>query len=370
MKKSILVIDDEKNVRDVMQRILAREGYNVLLAGDGEEALSLLEEKTVDVIMLDMNMPRMNGLEFLRRINESEIRTAPVLMVTGDTDNRLRAESYRMGVYDFISKPEEVEVLLKRVENGLKIGEVLRFNESIRTELLIARKLQQYMFPDTSFDTETVRITARTRPLSDIGGDLYDFVQFRDGRVVFSVADVSGHGIAGAIFTAVVKMGFRNALRLSEDPGGILTCMNRDLCNNLPVESFVTMFCGVIDRQNGVMTYANAGHPKPYMLKGGTIAQLDGSDPFLGPLHDFVYRTRSVELDRMEKLIVYTDGSQDIYNARGEHVDQEFFRSILSKPMPADEWIRYFMDMVDGREYRAIDDCTVMILEFGEKASS
>ncbi len=220
MKKKILVIDDEKNVRDVMARILGREGYQVLLAEDGEEALSILDEETTDLIMLDMNMPRMNGLEFLRRINEQRKQAAPVLMVTGDTDNRLRAESYRLGVYDFISKPEEIEVLLKRVENGLKIGEVLRFNESIRMELMIARKLQQYLFPDASFENRAVRINARTKPLSDVGGDLYDFVQFRDGRVIFFVADVSGHGIAGAIFTALVKMGFRNALherRLAAD---------------------------------------------------------------------------------------------------------------------------------------------------------
>jgi len=368
MKKKILVIDDEKNVRDVMARILGREGYQVLLAEDGEEALSILDEETTDLIMLDMNMPRMNGLEFLRRINEQRKQAAPVLMVTGDTDNRLRAESYRLGVYDFISKPEEIEVLLKRVENGLKIGEVLRFNESIRMELMIARKLQQYLFPDASFENRAVRINARTKPLSDVGGDLYDFVQFRDGRVIFFVADVSGHGIAGAIFTALVKMGFRNALHSSEDPGAILTRMNNDLCNNLPVESFVTMFCGVVDPTEDVMRYANAGHPRPYIVKSGNISYLEGSDPFLGPVRDFSYLTRSISLRDMDSLVVYTDGTQDIYDTSGNHVTEEFFRNLVSKNLPGDKWIQNFMDTVDGREFRVIDDCTVMFLEFGERA--
>ncbi|HQL81077.1 MAG TPA: response regulator, partial [Spirochaetota bacterium] len=143
MKKKILVIDDEEPVRKLLLRILNGSGYDVVAASNGKEALDKLDSVSVDLIMLDRNMPEMDGLSFLRAVRKNGITHVPVLMISGDANPENIIESYKLGVYDFIRKPEQTEVMLKRVENGLKIGEMINFNEFIRVELLMARKLQK-----------------------------------------------------------------------------------------------------------------------------------------------------------------------------------------------------------------------------------
>ena len=154
MQKKILVIDDEEAIRKIMNQILSRAGYEVVLASDGQDGIKKLDGTSVDLIMLDMNMPKMNGLEFLKYIRVNNITNVPVLMVTGSSDTDLRIESYKLGVYDFIKKPEQTEVMLKRIENGLKIGDMINFNKFIKVELLMAKKLQKYLFPSLLCDLE------------------------------------------------------------------------------------------------------------------------------------------------------------------------------------------------------------------------
>lgn len=185
MSKRILIVDDEENIRRFLSRILEREGYSVIVAENGLDAIGILEKQNVDLIVLDMNMPVMNGLEFLEKNREDEISAVPVLMMSGSLDTNHRLESYRLGVYDFIRKPEENEVFLKRIENGLKMGEMKHFNDFIKIELLMAQKLQKYLFPDPVLDSGPLKIFNWSRPLSDIGGDLYDFIVLRNGKILF-----------------------------------------------------------------------------------------------------------------------------------------------------------------------------------------
>ncbi len=371
MGKRILVIDDEETVRSFFFSILKREGYSVICTGDGQEALAILENEPVDLIVLDMNMPRMNGLDFLRKNGEEEISSAPVLMMSGSTDSDNRLESYRLGVYDFIRKPEETEVLLKRIENGLKINEMKHFNDFIKVELLMARKLQKYLFPSPVLETDGFRLYCWSHPLSDIGGDLYDYILLRNGKILFFLADVSGHSISGAIFTAIVKMIFRNALKETLAPGKILTYMNRELANNLPSESFVTAFCGLMDPEAGTLVYAGAGHPAPFLLRGDGFELLDESGPFLGPIRDSVYRDTESLLYREDQIFLYTDGVMDILDTNSEKRDRKYLESLLSRrDFPVAEKFEKVKDIFTAPEMVRIDDCTFMLIEFSEKKNA
>jgi hypothetical protein len=224
----------------------------------------------------------MNGLEFLRCVRENKITNVPVLMVTGNSDAEMRMESYKLGVYDFIQKPEQTEVMLKRIENGIKIGEMIDFNKFIKVELSMAQKLQKYLFPQPFLKTNEYEIKIWSRALSDIGGDLHDYVQFRDGRLIFFVADVSGHSIPASLYTAIVKMVFQNALKQTDDPGEIISIMNKELSGNIPVEVFITMFCGLVDPIKKNIKFSNAGHPAPYMKNHEKIEILEEHDSFNG----------------------------------------------------------------------------------------
>ena len=363
MKKRILVIDDEEPVREFIKRILLKQGYEVFEAGNGREAVELLKNCPADLIMLDMNMPEMNGLDFLRYMRDKEFKPVPVLMVSGSTDPELRVKCYKLGVYDFITKPEQAEVMLKRVENGLKIGEMIHFNEFIKVELLMAKKLQKYLFPDPEFNNEHLSIATWTRPLSDIGGDLYDYVSFRNGSVMFFVGDVTGHSISAALYTAIVKMVFRNALKVADRPDEIIAIMNKELFGNLPIETFVTMFLGVIDVEKRLLLYTNAGHPKPYLLKNGHAEELPGNDSFLGPIQNTTFQTFTRPLDDFDALYVYTDGILDVLdsdtNPQGRNVLIKILNDVTISPR--DKLSTAHERLMKG-EYKINDDCTMMMI--------
>lgn len=358
-----MVIDDEESVRKFISKILVRQGYFVIEAANGRKAISLLEEAPVDLIMLDMNMPEMNGLDFLRYARDHNLSSAPVLMVSGSTETELRVESYRLGAYDFITKPEHAEVMLKRIENGLKIGEMIHFNEFMKIELYMARKLQKYLFPEPEFRTDSVSISTWSKPLSDIGGDLYDYMQFRNGNLVFFVGDVTGHSISAALYTAIVKMVFRNALKLSERPDEIVSNMNRELFGNLPIETFVTMFLGVVDSSDMVLHYTNAGHPKPYYTKGGRVAELPGNDSFLGPIRNPSFHTHSLPMSDIDALFVFTDGVLDVLGGDDTPAGLGLLMEVLGdSSTPPREKLLAMQRRISGGEYRVMDDCTMLML--------
>jgi len=364
MKKKIMVIDDEEQIRKLLVRILSSSGYDVVTASNGKEALERLESVSVDLIMLDMNMPEMDGLSFLRRLKETNLTHVPVLMVSGEHNPDNIVESYKLGVYDFIRKPEQTEVMLKRVENGLKIGEMINFNEFIRVELLMARKLQKYLFPEPNVNTDKVKINTWSMPLSDIGGDLYDYVIFRDGRVIFFIADVSGHSISASLFTAIVKMVFRNALQKTDIPGDIMTMMNHELTGNLPVESFVTAFCALFNPSTRELMYANAGHPNPYCIDGGGFIQLEGNDSFLGPIAGADFETYAIKLNGPTSIFAVTDGILDIIDGDDLPVGEKLVSDILMMKgkTPIDKF-RMIQKFVTGPDVVVNDDCTLMLVD-------
>ncbi|TFH43863.1 MAG: response regulator [Chrysiogenales bacterium] len=364
MKKKIMIIDDEESIRTLLSRILILSGYDVVTASNGKDALDKLDAVSVDLIMLDMNMPEMDGLNFPRKVRENDLTHVPVLIVSGDDNPDNIVESYTLGAYDFIHKPEKTEVMLKRIENGIKIGEMINFNEFIRVELLMARKLQKYLFPAPSLASGRVNIHTWSQPLSDIGGDLYDYVMFRDERVIFFVADVSGHSISAALYTAIVKMVFRNALQKTETPGELMAAMNRELSGNIPVESFVTAFCGLFDPGTRVLSYANAGHPKPYCITGSGFFPLEGNDSFLGPIEDAPYETYHVDLPEASSILIFTDGILDIVGENDVTVGNAMMVDIIKEAGRSHlEKYKSMQDVITGGEVAVNDDCTLMLVE-------
>jgi|GEM_PF-390204 len=366
-KKKILVIDDDKNLLNFMNRLLTRSDYTVFEALDGTEAVKMLEKITIDLIILDMNMPKMNGVDFLKYLKSNNIKTAPVLMMSGSSEMADRVMCYELGVYDFIQKPEDTAVMLQRIKNGLHISEMIGFNNFIKIELNMAKKMQKYLFPDVVYDGDQCSLRCWSQPLSDVGGDLFDYIVFRDGRIIILVADVSGHSISAAMYTAIVKMVFRNALRICEEPALILQYMNDELYGNIPIESFITAFCCVYDPQKGVMEYANGGHPMPYLVHNNSIDFLVGNDALIGPINDSNFQTFRREIPRDSCVYVYTDGIMDLI-LHHESVGKNLMEEILvNNDLDFYEKFNEISRNIINGDHKIIDDCTLLMLHrFGD----
>lgn len=117
-KRTILVVDDEDALRTVLSSELTSEGYDVRSAADGDEAIEVLKRETVDLILLDIKMPRMNGFEVLRHVKKTRPRTK-VVMLTAFADLKNAIESKKLGAEDFVSKPYDLVDLLTTIDRVL-----------------------------------------------------------------------------------------------------------------------------------------------------------------------------------------------------------------------------------------------------------
>ncbi len=133
MSKNILIADDEKGIRDSLKRLLEFESYKVLLANDGPGALISVRDERVDLVLLDIKMPGMDGLEVLSRIHEEQPEL-PVVIISGHGTIQTAVEATRLGAYDFIEKPIDADRILLVIRNGLEQRKLLEENISLKKE--------------------------------------------------------------------------------------------------------------------------------------------------------------------------------------------------------------------------------------------
>ena len=120
MADKVLVVDDELRMRDLLSDFLPREGYNVLLASDGDEAIELAKKVDPQVILLDISMPKINGLEVCKRLKtEEKTRFIPIIMMTGFAYEKM--EAVEAGADDFLSKPFDLIDLSFWLKSVLRI---------------------------------------------------------------------------------------------------------------------------------------------------------------------------------------------------------------------------------------------------------
>jgi len=115
---NILIIDDEKAIRKTLSEILSYEGYKIEEAGDGEEGLRRFRDKTFDVVLCDIKMPKLDGIEFLEKVRESN-PDVPVIMISGHGNIDTAVEAVKKGAYDYIAKPPDLNRLLITIRNAM-----------------------------------------------------------------------------------------------------------------------------------------------------------------------------------------------------------------------------------------------------------
>lgn len=332
---TLLVVDDNDDNRYTLTRRLAREGYeNVTAVVNGREALEKLQSSPCDLVLLDVMMPDMNGYEVLERMKANPaLRDIPVIMISALTEMDSVVRCIELGAEDYLPKPFNPTLLRARVGASLEKkrlrDEVKASLARLEQEMDAARKLQLGMLPrvfPACTKEQPVEVHAFMEPAREVGGDLYDFFYASPHLFCFLVADVSGKGAAAAMFMARTRSLVRMAVALWQKtgdgeitPGVIAEAVNRELCQNNDDRMFVTLFLGLLDTQTGTLTYTNAGHPVPHILRAsGEIEQVHASpDMPLGVRGKTRYRTGIAMLKPGDATFVATDGIIEAMNAEG-----------------------------------------------------
>ena len=241
----------------------------------------------------------------------------------------------------------------------------------IRNDLEMAHSVQAALVPSDLPQDPRAGVAAYMTPALDVGGDFYDAFMTEDGRLAFAIADVSGKGVASALMMAVGRSLLRSAANLYEDPSNAVKSTNDQLCTMNPKELFITCFFGVIDLDLGTLTYVNAGHDPPYLIRqpgdAPEMIPMTGGIA-LGVLPDLNYTETTIPLEAGAVLYLYTDGVTEAENASGRQYGRERLEEKLAAQ--GDVEPQELMDDIldDIRDFsgdaKQFDDLTCLALQF------
>ena len=211
-------------------------------------------------------------------------------------------------------------ISFQSMQNLWKLNEVRLKEQHIEDELAIARNIQQSLLPSeqTVKSSKTINIKGLQIPAKYVGGDLFDYY-VRDNKLLFCIGDVSGKGVPAALLMAISHSLFRTISSHNERPEIIMEALNNAISENNPDIMFITMFLGIMDLTTGTISYCNAGHNPPIVIKDGRAEYLD-SEPslLLGVELSAKYTANELTLAHGDTLFLYTDGLTEAENAERE----------------------------------------------------
>ena len=385
MAVKILSVDDENDLELLLTQYFRRKirkgEYEFSFAHNGLEALTmLLKNKDYDIILSDINMPEMDGLTLLAKINEMRNPALKCIMVSAYGDMGNIRQAMNNGAFDFATKPIDLDDLSVTIEKAIEQIKYIREMqeehtqlESIKGDLAIAREIQlailPRIFPPFPENEDQLDIAAQMTAAKDVGGDFYDFFRIDDDRIGFVIADVSGKGIPAAIFMAVSRTLIRATGIRGGSPAECMRYVNELLAKESVDCMFVTVFYGIYNIQTGEITYCNAGHNPPYLLKhDGSVGPLPMSkDPMVGAVEGLSYHEQKIQLEKGDALFMFTDGVTEAMNASLEEFGEQHLEQTLQQ---ADgKSCQEVIDAVNGEvktfveEAEQSDDITMLVLK-------
>lgn len=266
-----------------------------------------------------------------------------------------------LGVFVDISQQKELE-------RQLAIA-----NKRMGDELSIGRQIQMSMIPLTfpRFpEHKDLDVWAFIRPAREVGGDFYDFFMIDDRYFAFVIADVSGKGVPAALMMAVAKTLLKSRSQDTRSTASIISTTNNELSENNDDCMFITAFFGIIDTKTGILTYTNAGHNPPYLIKtDGTMQALDElHGPMVGVMPGTPYGEAQMQLDVDDKIVLYTDGVTEAFDSKGEDYGEARLEAYLKRSQKlgtkylVESLVRDVDEFVGGAEQS--DDITMFCLRY------
>jgi len=384
----ILVVDDEPDLQELIRqkfrnKIKANE-YEFHFAENGVQALEkIANDGAIDLILTDINMPVMDGLTLLSKINDlnNKLLKSVIVSAYGDMEN-IRTAMNR-GAYDFITKPIDLKDLEITIEKSLKEIEEYKLILSSQTKLIalqqeldIANVIQTSILPKTfpAFpNRKEFDIYAKMLPAKEVGGDLYDFFLIDKYRLGVVIGDVSGKGIAAALLMAVCKTLLKATAYKGIPADNILSEVNNILFEESPSNMFVTVFYGVLDTRSGAFEYSNGGHNSPYLISSdGKVQPLaDIGGMLLGALKDMEYVSNVIMLKPGESIFFYTDGVTEAFNKDNEEFQDSRLEQILDNKnsLNTNDLVHHVFENVQAfaNGVEQSDDITCLALKYFTK---
>ena len=343
----VLIVDDEPLNVDYLEQELEGSNFETISAANGQEALERVRSEAPDLILLDIMMPVMDGFEALTRLKaDPSSRDIPVIVISATSDLANMVRGIQLGAEDYLPKPFEPTLLRARISSSLEKKRLHDLEQlylkGLERELDIAREIQEGFLPADLPQLEGWELAAYFKAAREVAGDFYDAFVLPDGRLVCLVGDVCGKGVGAALFMTL----FRSLLRapfttdLLAHAAGPLTVGERlqqvvsftssYVCDTHgEANMFATVFMGIIDPQDGTLTYVNCGNEPALLLSAGQLTALGPTGPVIGVIPGAKFGVTQVTLQKADMLIAFTDGIPDATNDREELFGRERLSELL-----------------------------------------
>jgi len=328
----LLVVEDDPFSLQLIEMYLHKAGFTeITVATDGRLGLELARTNPFDLVLLDLNLPKLNGIEVLRRLKREGILTStPVMVLSSLTDFDETVRCVELGAEDYLAKPFNALLLQTRIDACLEkrrlTNRISADQEQEVRQLDAARSLQASLLriglapPGPDFPVE---LSTLFEPAPAVGGALIDAFTINDGTLCIVVGTVSGIGISAVLEMARTRSLVRGFLEAARDDDGgpmqadkILTAVNQELCRDNALGQSVTLFLGLLTPATGALAFACVGQPDPCVLSASGLLPLTGErGRMLGLEPDQTYRIESRQLEPGEALVVFTDSILTMTNA-------------------------------------------------------
>ena len=343
----ILSVDDEAPIELLMKQYFRRKikagEYEFLFARNGAEALIVLNNNPdIEIILCDINMPEMDGLTLLSKVNEMRNPALRVIMVSAYGDMKNIRQAMNNGAFDFVTKPIDMEDLSRTIEKAIDQIHYVHESQkehtqlvSLKVDLTSASEIQQYflprVFPPFPEDSDKVDIFASMEAAKDVGGDFYDFFRIDEDRIALVIGDVCGKGIPAALFMVLSQTIIRSKASQYTSAAECMTEANHLLASYSVESMFVTVFYVIYNTKTGHVTYCNAGHNPPHILRAdGTVERLPKTKNVIVGVYDGVkYKEDTLQLEHGDTLVMFTDGVTEARNQAREEFGTERLNYML-----------------------------------------
>ncbi len=374
----VLIADDQMHVLDALQMLLGGCGLTTEAVTHPARVLRTLETGQFDAVLMDLNYTRDTigggeGLELVSQIRSMD-SLLPVVVMTAWSSVDLAVEAMRRGASDFIQKPWENQDLLQKLQNQLSWARAQRWAQRQRDEeLREAREIQDRLLPKKLPEVAGYEVAAMTQPLRFVGGDYYSVVRISERQTALCIADVAGKGLPAALLMSSLQAALKPLICQRLAPGELCHRLNRILCDLTPVGKFISFFYAVLDSVDNRLTYCNAGHNPPLLIRAdGTSMELKALGAVLGQFPHWLYQQSELQMRSGDKLLVFTDGLVEACDADEESFGEPRLIRIAreSPSSSAEELMASLMRAASqhsGEHFQ--DDASLIVLKVTEGAT-
>ena len=241
---------------------------------------------------------------------------------------------------------------------------------NLESELELAQNVQKMLLPQAAPDIPGLEIAAYSRPAQIVGGDYFDFIEFKNGFHGLAIADVAGHGVSASLHMASIQALLRTLVPVNKSPAEVMRQVHKLFIHNIRFDTFVTFFIGAFDPSTNKLTYCNAGHQPPLIYgktssNEETVVMLMPTGAAIGLVEEAKFGEKTIDLQDGDLIVLYTDGITEAINSDNQEFGRERLETLVRqvRHLPVKEIIQKIRlgleEFSEGN--RLSDDITIVI---------